>query len=324
MHSEDDSTTESYLHRKAVKLGRRTRLIIRLMRWLLRPWLSFMLGGSHKRIARLQLRLAAQPCRDTSGLTQDYRVLGRVPGHTVGDIDNSEGPVLLYLHGGAFILPAVPATHLALVAKLARSIGGSGFLVDYRLAPFNRHPAALDDCENAYRALLERGFPGRRIVLAGESAGGNLLLGLLQRIRAAGLEMPAGAAAISPATEMGRIHAPPSRARLRATDPILAAEALHRVDPLYAGGHNAADPELSPLYMDLHELPPILLQTSDAEILLDDTLLLGRRMFDAGVDVRLDVWPGLPHAFPLFEAVFPEVRQARQDIADFLRSCLRH
>lgn len=324
MQSEDDSTAESYLRNKAVTLGRRTRLIICLMRWLLRPWLSFMLSGSHKRIARLQLRMAAQPCRDTAALTQDYRVLGRVPGHTVGDIDNTEAPVLLYLHGGAFILPAVPATHLTLVAKLARSIGGSGFLADYRLAPFNRHPAALDDCENAYRALLERGFDARRIVVAGESAGGNLLLGLLQRIRAAGLPMPAGAAAISPATEMGRIHAPPSRARFRKSDPILPAEALHRIDPLYAGGHDASDPELSPLYMDLDGLPPIFMQTSDAEILLDDTLLLGRRMYEAGVEVRVDVWPGLPHAFPLFEAIFPEVQQARQDIADFLRSCLRH
>lgn len=324
MHSEDDASAASYLRHKAVKLGRRTRLIIHLMRWLLRPWLRFILGGSHKRIAGLQLRLAAQPCRNTAGLTQDYRVLGRVPGHTLGDIDNTEAPVLLYLHGGAFIMPAVPATHLTLVAKLARAIGGSGFMPDYRLAPFHRHPAALDDCENAYRALLERGFPGRRIVVAGESAGGNLLLGLLQRIRAAGLEMPAGAAAISPATEMGRIHAPPSRARLRATDSLLAAGALHGVVPLYAGDHNAADPELSPLYMDLHDLPPILLQASDAEILLDDSLLLGRRMADAGVDVQLDVWPGLPHAFPLFEALFPEVQQARQDIAEFLRSCLRH
>ncbi|MCK5769234.1 alpha/beta hydrolase fold domain-containing protein [Algiphilus sp.] len=322
--SQPDTASGDHLVRKAVVVGLRTRFVMRCMRFLLRPWLSFVLGGPHKRIARIQLRLAAQACRDSAGLAVVYRVLGKCPGHAVGDIDATDAPVVLYLHGGGFVLPAVPATHVSLLARICRDLGASGFMADYRLAPFNHFPAALDDCEQAYRALLDRGFPAHRIVMAGESAGGNLLLGLLQRIRRAGLPMPAGAVPISPVTEMGRIHAPPARARLRNRDPILPAEGLHRIDPIYSGGHDAADPELSPLYMDCHDLPPIRFLVSDGEILLDDTLLLAERMRDAGTDVRVDVWPKLPHGFPLFGAVMPEVVEARHDMTAFMRHCLEN
>lgn len=311
-----------YLHFKSSRLRLRSRMVLLLMRWFLRPWLGRLIAGSHRRLAKVQLSMAAQHCRNTQGLAFDYGVLGKVPGHLIGNLDDTAAPVLLYLHGGAFVLPAAPAVHGPAVADLCKQLGASGFLVDYRLAPMNRFPAALDDCENAYRALLAMGIPAERIMLAGESAGGNLLLGVLQRIRKAGLPMPCGAAALSPATEMGRIHAPPSRARLRRRDPILPAAALHRIDPLYAGGHDASDPELSPLYMDCHGLPPIYLLATDGEILIDDTLLLAQRMHAEGVDLRVDIWPSLPHAFPLFGAVFPEAAQARRDIVTFFRDAL--
>src|SRR3546814_12679734 len=94
--------------------------------------------------------------------------------------------MLLWLHGGAFVLPAAPDMQVRLVARLCRELDAVGFVPDYRLAPFNRFPAALDDCERAYKAVLDLGFAPSRIVLAGESAGGNLVLGLLQRIRKRG------------------------------------------------------------------------------------------------------------------------------------------
>lgn len=305
---------------KAVHIGLRSRLIVWLMRRLLRPFLGWAIHGSYQRLAKVQLFLATRVCRHTFGLPLDYCVIGRVPGHVVGRLTDTHKPALLYIHGGAWILPAVPEVHVTLMARLCRDLDAVGFMVDYRLAPFNKFPAALDDCERAYRALLELGFT--RIAIAGESAGGALTLGVLQRIRKAGLPMPACAVPISPATEMGRIHAPPSRALKARTDPILPMAALERVDAMYAGGWDASDPELSPLYADLAGFPPMFLLASDAEVLLDDTVLLARRAREAGVPVKLEVWPILPHAFPLFERYLPEAKDARLDIVAFIREHL--
>ncbi len=307
---------------KDVRISLRSRFIVWLMRRLLRPMLGWAINGGNNRIARVQLFLASRTCKNSYGLPLDYCVVGKVPGHVVGRLTDTHKTALLYIHGGAFIIPAVPETHVAMMARLCKDLDAVGLMVDYRLAPFNKFPAALDDCENAYRALLELGFSPRRIVLAGESAGGNLVLGLLQRIRKAGLPMPACAVPISPVTEMGRIHAPPSRALRMKQDPLLPIGALGRVDEMYAGDWDASDPELSPLYMDCKGLPPIYLLASDNEVLLDDTVLLARRLREAGTESKFEVWPLLPHAFPLFEAVFPEVRQARKDIVEFIRTHL--
>ena len=308
---------------KAVVIGWRSRLITWFMRHFLRPWLAWAVHGSSQRIARVQLLLASRVCRHTFGLPLDYCVLGRVPGHVVGKLTDTSKNAILYIHGGAFILPAVPEVHVTMVAHMCRDLDAVGFVVDYRLAPFNKFPAALDDCERAYRALLELGFSASRIALAGESAGGALVLGLLQRIRKAGLPMPACAVPISPVTEMGRLHAPPSRTMKRNSDPILPIAALQRVDEMYAGDWDASDPELSPLYADLTGFPPLYLLASDSEVLLDDTVLLARRAREAGIPCKLEVWPILPHAFPLFERFMPEVRQAREDIVAFMRQHLK-
>ena len=308
---------------KAVTIGWRSRFITWIMRRVLRPWLARQVHGSYERIAKIQLFLAARVCRHSFGLPLDYCVVGRVPGHVVGKLTDTHKNAILYIHGGAFILPAVPEVHVTMVAHLCRDLDAVGFVVDYRLAPFNKFPAALDDCERAYRALLDLGFRPERIVVAGESAGGALTLGLLQRIRKGNLPMPACAVPISPVTEMGRLHAPPSRTIKRHTDPILPIAALQRVDAMYAGDWDASDPELSPLYADLAGFPPLYLLASDSEVLLDDTVLLARRAREAGIPTKLDVWPILPHAFPLFEQFMPEVKQARLDIVAFMRAHLR-
>lgn len=307
---------------KDVHIGWRSRVIVKLFRWFLRPMLARMIRGTPERIAKVQLQLASRHCRETHGLALDYLVLGRVPGHFLGSLTDSGKPLVLWLHGGAFILPAVPDVHVRMIARICAEIGAVGFLPDYRLAPFNRFPAALDDCERAYRSVLELGFKAERIVIGGDSAGGNLCLGLLQRIRKSGLPMPAGVVPVSPVTEMGRIHGPPSRYSKMRRDPLLPIASLQRVDDLYAGDWDASDPELSPLYADCRGFPPMYLLASDGEVLLDDTVLLARRAREAGVDVRMDIWPLLPHAFPLFEPIFPECAQAREDIVSFMRERL--
>ena len=307
---------------KNVLISFRSRVIVKLFRWFMRPMLARMIRGTPERIAKIQLQLASRVCRNTHGLPLDYVVLGRVPGHFLGNLNDIEKPVVLWLHGGAFILPAVPDVHVRMVARICADIGAVGFLPDYRLAPFNRFPAALDDCERAYRVLLDLGFKAERILMGGDSAGGNLCLGVLQRIAKAGLPMPAGVVPVSPVTELGRIHGPPSRFTKSGCDPLLPIASLQRVDDLYAGDWDASDPELSPLYAECEGFPPMYLLASDNEVLLDDTVLFARRAREAGVEVSLDIWPILPHAFPLFEPIFPECAQARRDIVAFMRAVL--
>lgn len=309
----------SIVHHKSIGISLRSRLWTLVFRWFLRPMLRRMIRGSYENIARQQLRMASQACRDTAGLPQGYRIVNRVPGLTVGDFEDRSKPMILWLHGGAFILPAVPAVHLRLLALLCKELDAVGFLPDYRLAPFNRFPAALDDCERAYAGLLELGFDASRIAIAGDSAGGNLTLGVLQRARRKSLPMPACVLPVSPATELGRIHGPPSRHLMRHRDAILPITSLQRVDDLYAGDWDASDPELSPLYADYRGFPPMFFIVGADEVLCDDSILAAQQAQAAGVDVRCDVWPVLPHAFPLFEALFPETVVVRKDMVAFLR-----
>ncbi|TXH05894.1 MAG: alpha/beta hydrolase [Nevskiaceae bacterium] len=311
---------------KPVAISTRSRIVVWLLRTFLRPWLAWAVRGSRKRIAAIQLLTASRPCRNTFGLPLEYRVIGApdggVPGYVLGDLRDTHKPAILYLHGGAFILPASPEVHVRMLARLCAELGAVGFLVDYRLAPGNKFPAALDDSERGYRALLDLGFDPRRIAVAGESAGGNLTLGVLQRIRKRGWPRPACAVPISPATELGRLHGLPSRTARMKSDPILPAKALYTVDEFYSGDHDASDPELSPLYADFRGFPPLYFVASDNEILRDDTIACVQRTREAGVETKMDIWPVLPHAFPLFEALFPEVREARKDIVAFIRQHL--
>lgn len=307
------------IYYKQNSVALRSRIWIVVLRLLLKPLMRRWARARPERIARLQLMLAGRVCHNTAGLEQDYRIIGDVPGPVVGPVEDPSHPFILWLHGGAFLLPAVPEVHLRLLALLCRDLGAAGFLPDYRLAPFNPFPCALDDAERAYRGVLELGFDARRIVVAGESAGGHLTLGLLQRIRRHGLPAPACAIAVSPVTELGRAHAPPSRARNRKRDAMIPPAALSRIDEVFTAGQDTADPEVSPLYADYRGFPPLMFVASDSEVLLDDSVLAARRAAAAGVDARADVWPRLPHAFVLFERLFPESQAARVDMVGFMR-----
>lgn len=312
---------------KSLRVGWRSRLVIVMLRLFLRPWLARVMRGSLERLSRAQLLIASRPCRDTSGLAFAYRVIGRapraVPGYVVGDLLDPHRRAVLYIHGGAFVLPASPDQHGRLLCKLCFELDADGFLVDYRLAPVNRFPAPLDDCERAYRALLELGFSPRNIVVAGESAGATLLLGLLQRIRAAKLPMPACAVPISPAADLGRLHGMPARTSRQRRDALLGLAAFAALAERYIGDHDAADPLVSPLYADFAGFPPLYFIASNDEVLRDDSLLLAMRARAAGVAVRADVWPLLPHAFPVLENWFVEARVARAAIVAFMRDCLQ-
>lgn len=243
---------------------------------------------------------------------------GGIPGEWFFPPGVSEGPVLLYLHGGAWVL-GWNAMHRRMVAHLARAAGIRTLAIDYRVAPEHPFPAALDDCLAAYRWLLkEAGVPPRQLVIAGDSAGGNLTLTTLLSLRDAGDPLPAAAICIGASTDLegtgASFHA--------IKDPVVTPAFVLRMRGLYAAGRDLKSPLLSPLHGDLRGLPPLLIQAGGGEMLLSDSERLAERARAAGVDVRLEVWPRLWHVWHLFAPTLPEARQAIERIGEFIRARL--
>ncbi|MBD2860243.1 alpha/beta hydrolase [Spongiibacter sp. KMU-158] len=242
--------------------------------------------------------------------------MGTVPGHSFGKF-SPEKTLVFWLHGGAFMLPAAPDIHHRTVARLCKSLDACGFMPDYRLAPEFSFPAGLDDCMEAYFSVITQGFNPKNILLIGDSAGGNLMFGLMQRLRNKGMEQPSCAVAISPVAELARATNTPSLYLKRYKDPLLPLAAMPQLAELYFRGKDGFNPELSPLYMDCSGLPPLFFLTSSNEILMDDIVTLAERCEGAGVNTLCQVWPELPHDFPIFSRLFPEALTALEDIAHF-------
>jgi epsilon-lactone hydrolase len=302
---------------KSVPIGSKSRLRLWLLRVFFRPLVSFIARMPEERIVTIQLRAAAE-LEQRPGLPSALRIVGNVPSTVVGDPQKRQALTILYLHGGAFIFPA-SRRQFGLLAKLCQDLDAIGFMPDYRLAPLHPAPAALDDCERCYRELLQQGHAPERIVLIGESAGGNLVLGLLQRIRKAGLAMPLCAVPISPVTELARIQALPSRRLNSGRDALVPPALFARSTIWYTRGHDASHPEISPLYADYAGFPPLHFVAGDSESLRDDSVFAAQRAREAGVETELSVWPVLPHAFPIFEDLFVEARQARREMVEFIQ-----
>jgi epsilon-lactone hydrolase len=305
-----------------VRIGIRSRLLMQQSRLFLKPLGHWMWSGGPGRLMWLQARFAGVARSSSGGLDLQQRRLGGVPAKVFGHFDDHGQTLLLYLHGGGFCLPAVPRFHYGFAARLCRDLGAVGVMPEYRLSPQHRFPSALDDCEHVYRAVLDAGFDARRVVLVGESAGGNLVLGLLQRIRRHGLPQPGCAVPISAGTDLTGVDALASRRRNASRDPMLPRRSLERAIEFYVGELDSAHPEISPARADFVGFPPLYFLVAENEVLLDDTLVCAERARQAGVETRLDVWPVLPHAFPLLGKFIPEARLARREIVEFARSRL--
>jgi len=229
--------------------------------------------------------------------------------------DDGRSAVILHFHGGGYVM-AGSHTHLGMLSRLAASSGGRVLSLDYRLAPEHPFPAAPDDALAAYRWLLDAGIAPGRIVVAGDSAGGGLAMGLLVAARDAGLPQPAGAALLSPwvdltgsgATVLGNA----------AVDPILGPLLVQHWATLYAGDA-LADPLASPLFADLADLAPITVQVGEREILLDDAVRLTERVIATGGTATLAVWDGMTHWWQLFTGLVPEADRAIDELGAYAR-----
>jgi acetyl esterase/lipase len=239
-----------------------------------------------------------------------------VRGEWVEVADGSPSRVILYLHGGAYIAGS-PRTHRPLTAALAAATGARVLALDYRQAPEHAFPAWLDDALTAYQHLLKSGERPGQIVVAGDSAGGNLVLVTLLRLRELGLPMPAAGICLSPWTDLAcgyHSHRLNARHEAMLNPAGLRALGLHHI-----GDRDPRDPLLSPAYADLDGLPPLMVHVGSQEILLDDARAIRRNAKRAGIRLRYREWEGMPHVFPLFHRILPEGRKAIAEIADFVK-----
>lgn len=217
-----------------------------------------------------------------------------IPNNLLGD------RTILYLHGGAYTFCS-PATHRGLAGRIALACKSRVLVPAYRLAPEHPFPAALEDSLEAWHYLLEQNVDPRRLIIAGDSAGGGLTMATAISLRDHKEKLPAALVLLSPWVDL--------------------AASKEYAKP-YAAEKDPANPLISPLYANLQRLPPTLIQAGGAEFLLRDSQKLNDKMTAGEVDVRFSVYKGMNHVFQAFAPLVPESREAIEEIGEFVRNQL--
>ena len=247
---------------------------------------------------------------------------GGVPAEWVRTSASRRDRILLYIHGGGYVTGDA-AAYRHLVAEIARATTAGALSIDYALAPEAPFPAGIEDTVRAYLWLVDQGFDPSSIVMAGDSAGGGLILASLLTLRDRALPMPAGAWLISPYADLERTSE--TTVLKAAVDPIaVPAEKREASTAAYLGGVSVRDPRASPVHADLTGLPPLRIDVGSHETLLDDALTIARNAALRDVDVSLQVWRGMVHIFPYFAPILREGREAIAAGGDFLARHLDH
>jgi len=226
--------------------------------------------------------------------------------------------MLLYIHGGGFISGSC-FTHRMHVAKFAGGSRLKSLVFDYRLAPENPFPAALDDCVEVYNWLLRQGYKADDIVVGGESAGGTLTLSLLLALKEKGTALPKAAFSISPVTDL-RCQA--KSFEYNASKDIAPMGSWDLWTQFYIAGNDPLNPLLSPQFGNYEGIPPLFICVGTHEIHLDDCINVAQIAAEQGVKVTIKKWNRMVHAFPLLSPLFPEAKQAMSEICDFARKSL--
>lgn len=244
-------------------------------------------------------------------------VVAKVSADWLTTPDVEQDRVVLYLHGGAYVLGSA-RSYREMTSRIARAARARTLVLDYRLAPENPFPAAVEDAVAAYRWLLDQRTQPSSIVIVGDSAGGGLTVATLASLRDSGASMPAGAVCISPWIDLECTGG--TMETKAAVDPLCSREFLLQGATMYLGGQSPRNPLASPLHADLKGIPPILIQVGTEETLLDDAYRLEQRASDAGVLVELKVFDGMPHVWHVFASYLPEAQDAINEIGDFVRA----
>lgn len=224
---------------------------------------------------------------------------------------------ILYCHGGGYTSGNLGYSKV-LASKLTHVTGYDVLTFEYRLAPEHPYPAAVEDGQKAWDYLMHQGYGARDVVVAGDSAGGNLALVLCHRLKGQGRMLPAALLLMSPWTDMTASGA--SYGQRADLDPVLTPEYIRSVRTAYAGGQDLRSPQLSPLMGDFTDFPPTLIQVGTHEILYSDAESLRDRMTAAGVPCRLEVWEDMWHVFQMFP--MKKATAAMEEMGRFLLELL--
>ena len=228
--------------------------------------------------------------------------------------------VIMYCIGGGYVSGSCN-DHRQMVAKVAKTTGVTILMFEHRNAPEDPYPAALDDSLTTYRWLLGQAVSPNNILVMGESAGGGLCLASLLAIRDQGLPLPKAAVALSPWTDL-KLTGDSYRTKKNV---CISPEGMNVVcSKYYYGDHDPEDPYISPLYGDLHGLPPLFISVGTYETMLDDSTRFADKAQKAGVEVTLRVDEKMVHCYPLLAPMFPEATRAMDEISKFIRGQLQY
>lgn len=268
------------------------------------------------RSLKVYARLGSSEINHAEDISVSGKTIDGMDAQWISNRRNDRGKIILYLHGGGFYMPAV-GLHTKFLGELCAMLDCDGVMPDYRLAPENQFPAAPDDCLASYQWLLQQGYAAQDIVLAGDSAGGNLCLTTLMSARDQGLPMPACAVLLSPASDAcftgTSIFVNAKR------DPLFTVPLLFWMRSNYLAKADPWHPKASPLHGSFDGLPPLMFHAGSTELILDGSVLAAEKARQQGVDAGIAIWPGMPHVFPLLSWL-PEARAATRQITEFIQS----
>lgn len=280
-------------------------------------WVSGTSGRLDVAKERAEVEAMARMFKPFGPIRCEAVTAGGVPAEWILPADQQPTRTVLFLHGGSFHAGSI-VSHRTLAGNVALAAEARVLLIDYRLAPEHPFPAAIDDSLAAYEWLLGQRVAPARLVVAGDSAGGSLMLSLLTQLRDRRLPLPAAAVCLSPAPDL--TFSSPSWTFNARKDLMLDARKERRAVEIYLAGTDPYDPLASPAFADLHGLPPLLIQIGSKELLLSDAERLAEKARAAGVDTTLEVWPGMQHEWQFAAAFLPEGRRAIERVGEFIRA----
>jgi epsilon-lactone hydrolase len=309
--------------KEAASLPEKPSLRARIITWLVRLVVKRWPRGDYEKLVRRARRLFGLPTWMSVLVSREviYEEVHRadICGEwVIPEANYYEEKVLLYLHGGGYV-SCSPRTHRPITASLARLAYQRIFALDYRLAPEAPFPAAVDDAARAFAWLLEIGVEPHNIAIAGDSAGGGLVMATLLRLKSRQQPMPACAVCLSPWVDLTGA----STYGNAETCAMFRPEDVGAFSELYLNGKSPRLPEASPIFGDLQGLPPLLIQASTTELLFDEAEQLQKKAAKSGVDCTLSAYPGLPHVWQMFVGLMPEANAALKEIAGFVRDKTR-